>query len=137
VKERLPAHGAVFLVHGEDEERQALRQNLMRDDGLGGDQVILPLLDDTVELRSEGLAAVAHPAQPRADLGQLATDWHNAYAAFIIDLTGQLGAAENDPKRMDILKSLQTALTTSASRPAPSPTRPEPPGVLHGEPGGE
>ena len=29
IKGRLPAHGAIFLTHGEDEERNALRQALL------------------------------------------------------------------------------------------------------------
>src|SRR5690606_32209094 len=41
IKERLPAHGAIFLTHGEDEERAALRAALVAT-GLSGDQVILP-----------------------------------------------------------------------------------------------
>src|SRR5690349_8480756 len=61
---RLPAHGAIFLTHGEDEERNALRQALL-DIGIAGDQVILPLLDDSVDLRAGGIEAVKRPTERR------------------------------------------------------------------------
>ena len=51
VSERLPAHGALFLTHGEDDSREAMRTDLMKL-GLGGDQIIAPQLDDYFELLS-------------------------------------------------------------------------------------
>ena len=75
IKERLPAHGAIFLTHGEDEERAALRTAL-QDTGIAGDQVILPLLDDAFELRAGGVGAgagAAHaPHRPQPDEFRLA-----------------------------------------------------------------
>ncbi|HTN62514.1 MAG TPA: MBL fold metallo-hydrolase, partial [Devosia sp.] len=70
IKERLPAHGAIFLTHGEDEERTALRAALVTT-GLSGDQVVLPMLDDFFELRANGIASVSHPATPRIDPAQI------------------------------------------------------------------
>src|SRR6185312_6701340 len=49
IKARLPAHGALFLTHGEDEERTALRAALVGEGDLAGDQVLMPMLDDAVE----------------------------------------------------------------------------------------
>ena len=72
---RLPAHGAIFLTHGEDEERTALRQALLAS-GIAGDQVILPLLDDAVELHAGGErhdgAARAAPHRPQPAQRRLA-----------------------------------------------------------------
>ena len=56
---RLPAHGAIFLTHGEDEERTALRKALL-DTGIAGDQVILPLLDGLDEVASDRRVAAAN-----------------------------------------------------------------------------
>src|SRR5690606_14653316 len=90
IKARLPAHGALFLTHGEDEERNALRASVMATHALAGDQVILPLLDDLFELRAEGVAGVERPPERRIDMTQVASDWHNAYAQLIIELSNQL-----------------------------------------------
>src|SRR5690606_18668626 len=62
ISQRLPAHGALFLTHGEDEERNALRDALIQAGKLGGDQVILPQLDDYFELSAAGIQAAKAPA---------------------------------------------------------------------------
>ena len=109
IKERLPAHGAIFLTHGEDEERSALRAALVTT-GLSGDQVVLPLLDDFFELRATGIAAVSHPAVPRIDPAQITTDWHNQFADFTIRLSQRLNAA-SDPDKLRLMQELQARLT--------------------------
>src|SRR5690606_3316435 len=132
IKERLPAHGAIFLTHGEDEERAALRSEIMGDLGLGGDQVILPMLDDAFELRPSGVAAVVKPAQPRIDPIQITSDWHNAYASFIIDLSHQLQNATNDRERLALMAELQARLRGTGVSSAP-PATPIPPAGSTGE----
>ncbi len=138
ITERLPAHGAIFLTHGEDEERAALKAALMQDDGLAGDQVILPLLDDYFELRAEGLGAAAQPAQRRVDLTQVTSDWHNAYASFIIDLSQQLHNAPDDAWRRAVMESLKATLAGTGPVAPPLPMKTQAgPVAVHGEPGGE
>ena len=132
IKERLPAHGAIFLVHGEDEERATLRTEIMQDDGLSGDQVIIPMLDDAFELRPSGVVGVAKPAQPRIDPIQITSDWHNAYAGFIIDLSHQLQNASNDRERLALMAELQSKLRGTGVSSA-APTRPIPPAGSTGE----
>jgi metallo-beta-lactamase family protein len=136
IRQRLPAHGAIFLTHGEDEERAALRASLLTT-GIAGDQVILPMLDDAFDLRANGIEGVSHPEQPRLDPTQIATDWHNAYAEFIIELSQRLQSAGNDNERLVILSAVRTRLEpVEAPVVAPTPA-PVSSGVLHGEPGGE
>jgi metallo-beta-lactamase family protein len=132
IKERLPAHGAIFLVHGEDEERAALRTEIIADLGLGGDQVILPMLDDAFELRPSGIAGVSKPAQPRIDPIQITSDWHNAYASFIIDLSHQLQNATNDRERLALMAELQAKLRGTGVSAAP-PSQPIPAAGSTGE----
>ncbi|WP_417309108.1 MBL fold metallo-hydrolase [Devosia sp.] len=110
VRERLPAHGAVFLTHGEDEERSALRDALMKNEGLGGDQVLMPLLDDSFELKAEGVSDKTQPKSRRVDLNQVASDWHNGYSSFIIDLSNQLQGADDDARRLEIVEALKARL---------------------------
>ena len=140
IKDRLPAHGALFLTHGEDEERKALRESVIANHGLGGDQVIMPLLDDAFELRAEGVKGVSRPAAPRIDLSQMTSDWHNAYASFVIDLSHLLQSADNDARRLQIMAALKAELAETAAVPPPPPKRvvpPRPAGEFRGEPGGE
>lgn len=139
VTKRLPAHGAIFLTHGEDEERKALRAALMRDDGLAGDQVLMPLLDDAFDLRADGVAGVERPAERRVDLTQITADWHNAYASFIIDLSHQLQSAPSDTQRIAVMEALKATLAGKGpvTPPLPMKTQAGNAPVLHGEPSGE
>lgn len=138
VTKRLPAHGAIFLTHGEDEERTALRAALMHDDGLAGDQVIMPLLDDAFDLRAEGIAGVVRPAERRVDMDQITLDWHNAYASFIIDLSHQLQTAPTDAQRIAVMEALKATLSGTGEVTPPLPMKTQAgPVVLHGEAGGE
>ena len=120
IRERLPAHGAIFLTHGEDEERAALRQALMTT-GLGGDQVVLPMLDDAFELRATGVAGVTRPEVPRIDPAQIKTDWHSAYAELIIELSARLRSAADDRQRLLLVNALKAELGAPATPPVPVP----------------
>jgi len=131
IRERLPAHGAIFLTHGEDEERAALRAALVTS-GLGGDQVVLPLLDDAFDLRANGVAGVARPETQRIDPAQIASDWHNAYAAFSIELGHLLNGTDSDARRLAIMTALQKQLTGLNA-----PVTPPASGGVHAEPGDE
>jgi len=123
IKARLPAHGAIFLVHGEDEERAALRQALVGT-GIAGDQVIMPLLDDAVELRAGGIETLVAPPSRRIDLTQINADWYNAYASFILDLSSRLQAAGSDRERLELMAGLKAKLGVPPVIPAPTPVTP-------------
>jgi metallo-beta-lactamase family protein len=120
---RLPAHGAIFLTHGEDEERTALRNALLAS-GVAGDQVIMPLLDDAVELQAGGVRTVVEPQARRMDLNQISADWHNAYSSFIIDLSNRLQGAKSDAERMNLMVGLKDKLGVPQVVPNPTPITP-------------
>jgi metallo-beta-lactamase family protein len=137
IKARLPAHGALFLTHGEDEERAALREAVIREHGLGGDQVLLPMLDDMFELRAEGVTGVVKPQQPRVDITQVAYDWYNAYAQLTIELSNRLQAAPDDGARLKLINALRAELGGDApGTPVPAPEPGKVKAALHAEPGG-
>ncbi|MGV3574236.1 MAG: MBL fold metallo-hydrolase RNA specificity domain-containing protein [Devosia sp.] len=119
IKERLPAHGAIFLTHGEEEERTALRAALMAT-GLGGDQIVLPQLDDYFELTAAGIAAAKAPAARRVDLRQLPADWHNAFSDFTIRLSQRLHDLP-DSEKLALMTSLQRKLSELGAAPSPTP----------------
>jgi metallo-beta-lactamase family protein len=112
-KARLPVHGAIFLTHGEEAERVALRQALLGL-GLASDQVISPLIDDYVELAvARGVPQLAAEAR-RIDPHQVAHDWHNSYAEFVIELSHSLRSAQTDAERQAIMDTLKRALEKAA-----------------------
>lgn len=121
---RLPAHGALFLTHGEDEERHALRDAVVATGELAGDQVILPQLDDFFELTAAGIAAARAPAERRLDLSQLPSDWHNQFSDFTIRLSQQLHAL-SDRDKLALMQALQARLSELGTPPSPA-GRPSP-----------
>lgn len=133
IKQRLPAHGAIFLTHGEDEERAALRAALVTS-GIGGDQVVMPMLDDAFELRASGVAGVTRPEVQRIDPAQMAADWHMAYAQFLIELGDVIKDADSDSRRLAVMAALQKQLTAINTPAVPPPVRT---GAVHAEPAGE
>ncbi len=114
VAERLPAHGALFLTHGEDKSRQAMRSDLMKLN-LSSDQIIAPMLDDAFELLSSGIGARSQPKTPRIDPAQLCNDWNNEYADFSIKLGQRLAGAKSDAQRLKIMRELQKTLADLGS----------------------
>lgn len=109
VKERLPAHGAIFLTHGEDSGRTALKNALVKF-GLGSDQVITPQLDDTIELRATGIGKTQSVTAPRIATTDVTIDWHSAYVGFNLDLNEMISSAKNDSERKQIIARLTKAL---------------------------
>jgi metallo-beta-lactamase family protein len=109
VKARLPVAGAVFLVHGDDEPRQAFALAI-RELGLASDQVILPELDDSVTLLAGRAGAVKPPAERRISHEQMSHDWHNAYAEFVISLSDTLRNAKSDEERARLMDALKAKL---------------------------
>lgn len=124
IKSRLPAHGALFLTHGENEERAELREAIVATGELSGDQVIMPMLDDQYDLRAEGIAGVVRPDERRIDLSQVASDWHNAYAQLMIELGNRLQTAKDDAERLAIVNSLKQELGGAALEVPPIITQP-------------
>jgi metallo-beta-lactamase family protein len=121
IADRLPAHGAIFLTHGEDDSRTALKAALA-EKGLGADLVVAPQLDDMFELRTTGIAARAPAQIERIDPAQLRNDWTAEFARFSIDLNHILAGVEDDETRLAIVKQL--AATLDKAKPGPGAARP-------------
>ena len=109
IKRFLPVRRGVFLTHGEDESRAALR-DLLVENGISRRRIHFPKLDDTVDLTGDrGPRKQPGPRRlpPKAVGG---TDWHNDYAQFEIDLKQALQGAPDDQKRDRMLRRLRNAL---------------------------
>ncbi|MDO8411837.1 MAG: MBL fold metallo-hydrolase [Phenylobacterium sp.] len=108
--ERRPVAGQVFLNHGEPEALSALQERLAAA-GFARDHIRIPVVDqgfaltrDTVLEQNAGSARIAPGRAARED-------WHNARAAFLVQLNETLQAAASDEAREKLLEDLQGRLT--------------------------
>jgi metallo-beta-lactamase family protein len=111
VVERLPVRAGIFLTHGEDQARAALREHLIAA-GCAAPLVHLPRLDDSFELAA-GAPAPA-PRRARIPESALARDWHNDYAVLLLDLSRRLEQLPSDRARRALLRRLHAALPEDA-----------------------
>ncbi|MBI1366831.1 MAG: MBL fold metallo-hydrolase [Alphaproteobacteria bacterium] len=106
---RRPIKRATFLVHGEEEGLTMLRERLLGV-GFDADRVIIPRLDDEVDLLGEGgIAARAGPKRLSPE-AVAAPDWHNDLAQLSLDIRDQLDRAADERSRKIILRRLRRAL---------------------------
>jgi metallo-beta-lactamase family protein len=113
---------AVFLVHGEPASLTALGAGL---EEVGADpaRIRIPQLDDRFALRGapDRLEVVPLPAAGRRADPELkralasGRDWHNDYAAAMLDMRRALLAAPDDAARHRMLERLRAALANGAA----------------------
>ncbi|WP_375204257.1 MBL fold metallo-hydrolase [Hyphococcus sp.] len=106
---RQPVTRGVFLTHGEEEGLNALQERLVAR-GFEKDRVIIPQLDDEVDLL--GRKGVAMRAGPRrlGQAGVVNLDWHNDLAKLSLDIREALEDAADERARNVILRRLRRAL---------------------------
>lgn len=121
IRRRLPVRRALFLVHGEDVEVKALRDELIKD-GMEETRVFAPVLDDEMELLADGPGPRPRPVPRRLQpevIGR--ADWHNELAQFTLDLRDEFERAADDRSRAILMRRLRRAL------------EPAEPTIAHGE----
>ena len=109
LKERLPVKRAAFLVHGETEGLNSMRDGLVAL-GVEEERVVVPQLDDTMDLLGDGrlnTRGLPKRLPPDALTG---LDWHNEFARFSLDLRHLLQETKSDKERKLVLNSLRRAL---------------------------
>jgi len=115
VKERLPVVGGVFVTHGEERALAAFAEAVA---GLGvpSSRVFVPQLDQTYLLdrvgRPSRIAAGPPPRLAPYAMEEVAAgrDWHNDYAAFVLDLQHHLDALGDDALRARLLQRARRIL---------------------------
>lgn len=109
LRERLPVRRGLFLVHGELDRLEALRREAV-EIGCDPDRVIVPALDDEVDLTqpAPALDRKADRRLAQQDLSRL--DWHNDLAQFSIDLREELDKIPDERGRGALLRRLRRAL---------------------------
>jgi len=79
--------------------------------GVPGERLIVPQLDDVIDLSAGEGGVSFRPAPHRLASGSLrGLDWHNDLAEFSLDLRDRLERAADDKARGVILRRLKRAL---------------------------
>jgi metallo-beta-lactamase family protein len=100
--------GRLFLNHGEDEARRALRDHLV-ERGFDRDKIVLPALDEHFDLVAGTARSKGRVGERIADVA-LERDWHTDFAALTVALRQRLEAATDGAERRQILARLHEAL---------------------------
>jgi metallo-beta-lactamase family protein len=109
IVERGPASGGLFLNHGEDDARAALSELLVQR-GFDGGKIFRPMFDETFKLVAGSPASSIDRPAPRVDPDQLQRDWHNDYAAFVLELSSRLNQIDTPKGRRQLIQKLSAAL---------------------------
>ncbi|MGF7159646.1 metallo-beta-lactamase family protein [Rhodoligotrophos appendicifer] len=107
---RRPISGNLFLVHGEQDALEALKQRVK---GPMADlPVFIPALDEAFDLSGPVAQPIAsdRPARiPPDQAGHL--DWHNDLSKLILDINDSVAQAADERARNVIIRRLKRALT--------------------------
>ncbi len=111
IQARMPVKHGLFLVHGEEQARQALAARLGAA-GVPQHLMRLPAMGETVALTAEGPRLLR--VRSRIDVAAAgASDWHNSYAQTLIALRERLDAMPHDKARKALLAKIESALRAS------------------------
>jgi metallo-beta-lactamase family protein len=108
ILERAPVVGSLFLNHGEDKARQALKDHLV-ERGFAAEKVVLPAFDEHFELVA-GTARSKGRVVARIKDAAFERDWHTDFAALTVALRQRLETAKDGAARRKVLGRLQAAL---------------------------
>jgi metallo-beta-lactamase family protein len=109
VMERGPASGALFLNHGDDDAREVMR-DLLATKGVDKSKIFMPAFDETFELVPGDQPVSQGKPEPRIDVSELQTDWHNDYAAFMVALSAKLEETKDHQERRKLIAKVSSAL---------------------------
>ena len=124
IRERLPLHHTLFIVHGEEDAMSGLAHSLAR--VVPGEHLMMPALDDCFDLTADGAVRLASVEPPRLSPEQVARlDWHNDVSSLILDINSALRQSPDEKTRGVLIRRLRRALEDEAS-PSP-PTQPRHP----------
>lgn len=109
LKDRMPVRKGIFLVHGEEMARAGLFKALL-DAGIDQKLISLPVLDETVTLGEPIPVYPEVKASRLPEADKAGRDWHNDYAAFLIDLEKRLRSAKDEKTRETLIQRVRKEL---------------------------
>ena len=109
IVERGPANGGLFLNHGDDDAREMLSDLLIKR-GIDGEKIFRPQFDETFQIVAGRSAKSVSRPKPRVETSQLQRDWHNDYAAFVLELSSKLNEIDSAQDRQALIRRLMDAL---------------------------
>jgi len=109
IMERGPANGGLFLNHGDDEAREVLSDLLIKR-GVDGKKIFRPQFDETFQIVAGRSAKSVSQPKPRVEASQLHRDWHNDYAAFMLELSSKLNEIDSAEDRQSLIARLTKTL---------------------------
>ena len=112
IRARMPIRAGLFLNHGEDESRHALKA-LLEEEGIGGAAIHLPELDDVFALRADD-APLREPSTPRVEPVRLRRDWADDHVDFTLRLARALDEAPDAEARERLMARLRATLEDGA-----------------------
>mgnify|MGYP005838213895 CR=1 FL=1 len=116
VMARLPVKSALFLTHGEEKGLAALQDDLV-EAGVPVERIVIPQLDDAVDLLGETNEIEFRPKPRRLSAEAVShPDWHNELADFSLRLRELLDSAAGDKNRNKIIRRMTRALEEAEER---------------------
>jgi metallo-beta-lactamase family protein len=112
LRERAPISKGIFLCHGEQSVIESLRSRLIKVQ-MDPNLLFVPQLDEVFELGGEGAPrhALDKPRLDPASLSETAvSDWHNDYAALLLELANDLRSLPDSEARRRMLADLRRTL---------------------------
>ena len=108
IKDRLPIGGGIFLNHGEDDSRSAMKEELVKA-GIDRSKIQMPGFQQRFRLEAMGTAVVE--SSPAAfELQEIREDWNQRYARFMLDLSKRLETMDSAGQRSRLLEHLHDQL---------------------------
>ena len=110
ILERRPIRKKLFLTHGEKEAAEALQKALIQK-GFSPDHLVIPSLDDEIDLADHGKAGKFVDAPHRISADALSgLDWHNDLAQLQLDLKDAFEKSADKRTRQILHRKIRQAL---------------------------
>lgn len=114
IKDRLPIHHDLFLVHGEAAAIDGLAARM--EGVVAGAHILRPVLDEAFELTDHGAVRLSIITPPRLAPEKVARlDWHNDVSRLILEINDALAATAGEKARDALIRRLQRALDNDAN----------------------
>ena len=85
-------------------------RDLLGKKGIDTSKIFMPVFDESFELVPGSEPVSQGKPKPRIEASELQTDWHNDYAAFMLDLSSKLDEIKDPKQRHELITRVATAL---------------------------